>query len=168
MEVNTPQVIIRNLLFAIPHLYLLLVLFDYFRHQEWKVLQYTMLFTVIFEIATKTFSIINQVGSFVSIGFSYSMTTGAIWLITIMVQALFLLRLKRENHPEVSSLQKYAVALILFQIIAVGIPLVIRTGDLPSMMLVIRIISAIPYLFLIAFALKLDLNKRNFISDSAA
>lgn len=165
MEVDSAQLIIRDLLFAIPHLYLLIVLFDYFRYHRWKVLQYTLLFTVIFEFVSKAFRIINQMGSFVTTNFSYSMTIGAIWLISIIVQAIFLLRLKRKDYPEVFSLQKYAVALIFFQLVAFGIPFLFRSESVSSMLLIIRILSAIPYLFLIEFALKLK-SKENIVSDS--
>lgn len=161
------MLIIRDLLFGIPHIYLLLVLFDYFRYQGWKVLKYTLLLTAIMEVLIKGFHIINRIGSFVPNNIYYAMGEGVFWIIVIIVQAIFLFQIKRKEYPEVFSLQKYAVGLLLTQIIGFGIPVIFRSENLSSMMLVIRIISSIPYLFLIDFALKLDLNKRNFISDSA-
>lgn len=163
---HVAEVIVMSLLRAIPYTYLLIILFEYFRHQGWKVLQYTLLLMVIFEIVTKAFTIINQVGSLVPHSFKYSMVEGGFWFFVIIIQAIFLLRLPRAAYPAVFPLQKYAIALILFQLIAFGIPLLFSSGNFSSMMLVIRIISAIPYLFLIEFALKLDLNKRSLVSDN--
>lgn len=161
------MLIIRDLLFGIPHIYLLLVLFDYFRYQGWKVLKYTFLLTAIMEVLIKGFHIINRIGSFVPNNIYYAVGEAVFWIIVIIVQAIFLFQIKRKEYPEVFSLQKYAIGLILTQIIGFGIPVIFRSENLSSMMLVIRIISSIPYLFLIDFTLKLDLNKRNFISDSA-
>lgn len=160
---DTAIVIIRDLLFAIPHIYLLLVLFDYFRYRGWKVLQYTLLLTAIMEMLIKAFHMINQVGSFVPYNFYYTMGEGVFWIIVIMVQAIFLLQIKRKDYPEVFSLQKYAVGLILTQIIGFAIPVIFRSENPSSMMLVIRIISSIPYLFLIDFTLRLK--SKEMLSD---
>lgn len=160
---DTIMLIIRDLLFAIPHVYLLLVLFDYFRHQGWKVLQYTLLLTAIMEILLKAFNMINQVGSFLPYNFYYTMGEGLFWAVAIIVQAVFLLQIKRKDYPEVFSLQKYAVGLILTQIIGFAIPVIFRSENPSSMMLVIRIISSIPYLFLIDFTLRLK--SKEMLSD---
>lgn len=152
---NTTTFIIRDLLFAIPHVYLLFVLFDYFRHQGWKVLQYILLFTAIFEIITKAFNILNEVSSLLTNRFYYSITVTFVMAIAMIMQAVFLLQIKRKDYPEVFSLQKYAIGLILLQIIAIGIPALLKSDNSSYMMLAIRIISAIPYLFLIDFTLKL-------------
>jgi hypothetical protein len=162
---NTIMLIIRDLLFAIPHVYLLLVLFDYFRHQGWKILQYTLLLTVIMEILLKALNMINQIGSFVPYNIYYSMGEGLFWAVAIIVQAIFLLQIKRKDYPEVFSLQKYAVGLILTQIIGFGVPVIFRSENSSSMMLVIRTISAIPYLFLIDFTLKLK-SKERMVSET--
>lgn len=162
---HSAEMIIRDLLFTIPHIYLLLVLFDYFRHQGWKVLQYTLLFTAIIEIIYKAFNMIKQIGSFIPANFYYSAAVTSILAITIIIQAIFLLQIKRKDYPEVFSLQKYTIGLILLQIIAFGIPVVVRSNDSNSMMLVIRTLSGIPYLFLIEFALKLKL-KEDIVADS--
>lgn len=163
VEPNMAHLIIRDLLFAVPYIYLLIILFDYFRHHEWKVLQYIVLLTAIFEIVTNVISM-NQL--IASSNHYYMMFRGVFWFTVIILQSIFLLRLKRKEHPEVFALQKYAVALILFQIIAFGIPLLFRSESISSMMLVIRIISGIPYLFLVDFTLRLK-SKEKMVSESS-
>lgn len=162
------QMIIRDLLFAIPHVYLLFVLFDYFRHQGWKVLQSVVLVAAIVEIVGKVVNGVNAMGPLTPTSRYYSMSMGLFWFAVILIQAIFLLRLNRKENPAVFALQKYALALIIFQLVAFAIPVVIRSGDSVSMMLVIRIISAVPYLFLIEFTLKLKPGKRNLASDTVA
>lgn len=164
---GSAELIIRSLLTTIPHVYILYLLFDYFKHHGWKVLQYTLLVTMIVEILSKLFSMVNFIGSVVPNNFYYAATASAILTISIIVQAIFLLQIKRKDYPDVFSLQKYAVGLILLQVIAFGIPVLIRSEDSNSMMLVIRILSAIPYLFLIEFALKQTIHQGNLVSDSA-
>lgn len=163
---DAAQMVIRDLLFAIPYVYLLIVLFDYFRHQGWKVLQSVVLMAAIVEIGSRMVNWVNAMGPLTPISRNYSMSMGLFWVATILIQAIFVLRLNRKENPAVLALQKYAVALILTQLIAFAIPVVIHSANSTSMMVAIRIISAVPYLFLIEFTLKLKSEKRNMASDT--
>lgn len=165
---DTVQMIIRDLLFAIPHVYLLIVLFDYFRFNGWKVLQSVVLLAAIVEVVSKVVNGVNAMGPLTPTSRYYSMSMGLFWFAVILIQAIFLLRLKRKENPAIFALQKYALALILTQLVAFAIPVVIRSTDSSSMMLAIRIISAVPYLFLIEFTLKLNAEKKNMASDMSA
>lgn len=165
---DSVQIIIRDLLFAIPHVYLLIVLFDYFRHHGWKVLQLVVLVAAIVEIASKVVNLINAMEPIKPSSFYYSMGIGLFWGVVVLLQVIFLLRLKRKENPAVFPLQKYALSLIIFQLVAFAIPLVIRSAESSSMILAIRMISAVPYLFLIEFTLKLNIEKRDMASDMAA
>lgn len=162
------HLIIRGLLFAVPHVYLLIVLFDYFRYHGWKILQSVVLVAAIVEIVS---NMAKWTGAMEPLNLSsgyYTMGIGLFWVVIILLQAIFLLRLNRKEFPEVFALQKYAVALILTQLVAFAIPVVIRSDDSTSMMLAIRIISVIPYLFLIEFTLKLKAEKRDLASETSA
>ena len=162
---NSMQLIIRGLLHTIPYVYLLIVLFDYFRHKGWKLLQYTLLIAVIMEVAIKAYNMIHLMGSFKSASFNFTMGVEMFRVLFIVLLTILLFQHHRKEHPEVFSLQKYAVSLILFQIIAFGIPVVFRSESVSSMLLIIRILSAIPYLFLIEFTLKVK-PKKAMVYDS--
>lgn len=165
---DAAQMVIRDLLFAVPYVYLLIVLFDYFRYHGWKVLQSVVLLAAIIEIASKMVTWVNAMGPLTPTSRYYSMSMGLIWFAVILIQAILILRLNRKENPEVFALQKYAVALIVFQLIAFAIPVVIHSANSTSMMVAIRIISAVPYLFLIEFTLKLKSEKRNMASNMSA
>jgi hypothetical protein len=134
--------------------YILIVLIDYFKHYELKVLKMITLCILVLEIAEnviQNFSSIqekntpNHANFVVAIG-------GVLALITWII---FLFRIRSADFPGLGSIRKYAVSLVTVVILGAFIPVFIDARQYFEFLAPIIVI--IPYFFIIEFALKLNL-----------
>jgi hypothetical protein len=134
--------------------YILIILFDYFKHYKLKELQMITLSILALEIAgsaIQLFSSIsekeapNHVNLFITIGWSLAMI---MWII-------FLFRVSAADFPALISIRKYAVSIFAILIFGASIPIFINTRQYFELFAAIT--NVIPYVFIVEFAMKLKL-----------
>lgn len=156
-KLETLQIIIREILYIIPYGYLMLIFIEYFRYYQLKVLQTTTITILIFEI-------INRGSQFTNL-FNYSLprfllpAITAIWTIAAIIWIIFLFIPKMKDYPAMISIRRYAMGLILIFFIGLSIPFLVKPDNIFAALQLLCIICAIPYIFTIDFALKLQLKE---------
>ena len=146
---------ILSILFIIAYAYLLIVLIDFFKKNNLKKLEIVTTITLIAEIGNQILSLINSfmpaIPQFISSFFSI------IAVISMIIWIILLLRLKSADYSALNSLRKYAFGLIAAFILGITISLITTLGGYYDYYDLMFLPIAIPYIFMINFALELKL-----------
>ena len=161
-KLDTLQIVIRNILYMIPYGYLMLVFVDYFKHYQLKVLQIITITILIFEIVTIGCVFINLYNPIIS-RFILSVIS-AIWVITIIIWIILLFRPKIKDYTAMLSIRNFAVGMLLFLVVGIipsipSIPSLVKPTNIFAMLQLVSIALAIPFIFTIDFAMKLQLKE---------
>ncbi len=154
-ELNTLQFGIKKILYLIPFGYIMLIFFDYFSYYHLKVLQITTITILTCEVVTLGLQFANVLIATIPKFVLY--TVNAIWVIATIIWIIFLFIPKMKDYPAILSIRKYAIGPILIFIIGFSIPFFIKPDNTFAAMKVFGIICGIPYIFIIEFAIKLQL-----------
>jgi len=148
---------IQKMLYMIPLGYLLLVFIDYFRYYHLKVLQMSTIAILTGEIITMVIQFANGLIATVPEFVLYTVT--AIWMIATIIWMIFLFMANMNDYPAILSIRKYAVGPILIFLIGFSIPFLVKPDSNFAALQILCMICAIPYIFIIEFAIKLQLKE---------
>jgi len=156
-KLDTLQSGIQKMLYLIPLGYLLLVFIGYFRYYHLKVLQMTTIAILICEVVMMGIQFANGLIANVPEFILYPIN--AVWIIATIIWMIFLFRANMKDFPAILSIRKYAVGPILIFLIGFSIPFLVKPDDNFAALQILCMICAIPYIFTIDFAMKLQLKE---------
>ena len=156
-KLDTLQLGILKMLYIIPFGYLVLVFVDYFRYYHLKVLQMTTIAMFICEVVTIGIQFANGLIATVPEFVLYAIS--AVGIIATIIWMIFLFSANMKDYPAVISIRKYAVGSILIFLIGFSIPFLVKPDDNFAALQILCMICAIPYIFTIDFAMKLQLKE---------
>ena len=149
--------LIRNIIYIIPVGYLILAFFKYFSHYKLKILQISVLIIFIMELIFKSTLFSNLFESTWKIIFLLSATS--IWIVATIVLIVGLLRNKTKVYPGMLSIRNYAISSLLIYVFATTYSFFLNPVNPLYTKQLIELTSAIPYIFIIVFAIKLKLKE---------
>ena len=148
-----------NVLFLISSIYLYVVLIDYFRKTQLRTLE---IVTIVFLISEAGIQMIKLVNAFkFVIPDLLTNFLGILAAINIVVWIVLVLRLKSGSYPALVSLRRYAFGIIAGFVLGVIIATVLIFNRLTGYFSLVFLPFAIPYFFIIDFALKLEIKEDN-------
>jgi len=151
------------ILFKVMHVaaygFVMFILFDYFRFNHMKVLKTTTMIVAVTEIAgiaITTMHHIYQVPLETMPAFNKSLliANSFLWNVALFIWIIFLFLTGRKNYPPIFPLQKYGVGILVLFLLGGSLPLLFRMEDFPVFFKIINFCSALNYLFLIEFSMK--------------
>ena len=163
-EPDMLQYILLKILHVTAYGILMFLLFDYFRHYQLKVLKTTTVIIVLTEIAGIIISAMHHVyqvplESMPAFNKTLLTANSFLWNVALFIWIIFLFLVGRKNYPPLFSLQKYGLGILLLFLLGGMLPLLFKVEDFPTWFRVINFASALNYLFLIEFSLKIPLIK---------
>jgi len=156
-ELDTLQFGIKKMLYLIPFGYLMLIFFDYFRYYHLKVLQITTITIFTCEVVTLGIQFANVL--LATLPKFILLTINAIWIIATIIWIIFLFIPKMKDYRAMISIRKYAMGPVLIFLIGFSIPFIVKPDNTFAALQLLGIICAIPYVFTIDFAMKLQLKE---------
>ena len=148
-----------NVLFLISSIYLYVVLIDYFRKTQLRTLE---IVTIVFLISEAGIQMIKLVNAFkFVIPDLLTNFLGILAAINIVVWIVLVLRLKTGSYPALVSLRRYAFGIIAGFVLGVIIATVLIFNRLTGYFSLVFLPFAIPYIFIMDFALKLEIKEDN-------
>jgi hypothetical protein len=166
-KVEPIQTAIQSILYIAAYGYLMLVFIDYFRFHRLKVLQITTIVILMTEIIRKGYSIVNALNPPVPVANTLNLpmprllfiTISTIYIISLIIWMIFLFQSKTKHYPAIQSIRKYAVTIMLYLILWVTIPNFVKADNRIDIVKLLSFIAAIPYIFIIGFAVKMPLKE---------
>jgi len=156
-KLNPLQSGIKKILYLIPFGYLMLIFVDYFRYYHLKVLQITTIAILIFDVVTMGIEFSN--GLIANVPKIVLYLISVIWIIAIIIWMILLFFPNRKDYPALISIRKYAICPILIFVFGFSIPFFVKPDNIFNALQLLCIIGAIPYIFTIDFAMKVQLKK---------
>lgn len=156
-KTETYEQLIQNIIYLIPLGYLLLEFYNYFRHYKFKVLQISILIILIMEIILRSTPFPNPLESTWQKAVLLSAST--IWIASTVVLIAVLLKNKTEVHPGLFSIRNYAITSLLIYMFATTYRFYLNPVNPINTLLLVGLTSAIPFIFTIVFATKLNLKE---------
>jgi len=144
-----------DILFIVAYGYVLFVLYDYFKHYKEENLKLFALLIFICEITNQVFSLINFFVQIIP-----ELLTGILIFVTLvcmLIWVILLLRMK-SKYPALKSLTKFAVGQIAAFGLGIIISIIVVFGEFYAFQDIIYVLIAIPHIYIIEFALKLENN----------
>ncbi len=155
--IGLTQQIIQNLVFLVPYTYIILGLFVYFRFYQLKVLQVSVAVILLLNILFRA-NLFTHL--FESTGEKAIFTTAAIiLLVATFIFLIFLFQSKTKDCPGIFSIRKYAISTVCFFALSTTAPFWAATDKAFATQQLVELTTAIPYIFIIEFALKLRLKE---------
>lgn len=156
-ELDSLQFGIKKVLYLIPYGYLMLIFFDYFRYYHLKVLQITTITILTCEVVTLGIQFANVL--LATLPKFILLTINAIWIIATIIWIIFLFIPKMKDYRALISIRKYAMGPVLIFLIGFSIPFIVKPDNTFAALQLLCLICAIPYIFTIDFAMKLQLKE---------
>ena len=156
-KLDTLQFGIKKMLYLIPFGYLMLIFFDYFRYYHLKVLQIATITILTCEVVTLGIQFANVLVA--ALPKFILLTINAIWITATIIWIIFLFIPKMKDYPALISIRKYAMGPVLIFLIGFSIPFIVKPDNTFVALQILCIICAIPYIFTIDFAMKLQLKE---------
>jgi len=157
VKIDTVQIVIQHIIFLISYGYIIMAIFDYFRHYKFKVLQISILIILIMEVFFRAFSIARL---FVP---TWKLTMLfipiMIWIISNIILSVFLFRIKKKDYPGILSIRNYAISSFVLLNLAQLLLFFMKPAGIFATQQLVELTSAIPYIFSIDFAIKLYLKE---------
>lgn len=156
-KIDTSGQLVQNIIYLIPLGYLLLEFYNYFKHYKFKVLQISILIILIMEIILRSTLFHNLFESIWQKAVLLSAST--IWIASTVVLIAVLLKNKSEVHPGILSIRNYAISSLLIYVFATTYRFYLNPVNPINTLLLVGLTSAIPFIFTIVFATKLNLKE---------
>jgi hypothetical protein len=150
---------IERILQIIPYGYIMIVMADYFRHYQLKVLQLITLGILALEIIGHVIHYFNHAK--INLPKPLLIGNSIIWTLAMIVWIVFLFRVSTTKFAATNSIRKYAISVLAVILISGTLPLLInQLIDIQKYSgIVVGVIFLIPYVFFIEFGLKLPLKE---------
>jgi hypothetical protein len=145
---------IGRILQIVAYGYILILLIGYFKHYELKVPKMIALGILILEIAKNVIQLFSNIAEKNAPNYVNSTITIG-WSLALIIWIIFLFRVTAAYFPALISIRKYAVSIFAIVILGGFIPIFIDAKQYFE--LYAAIIIAIPYVFIVEFAMKLKL-----------
>jgi len=156
-KLDTLQFGIKKMLYLIPFGYLMLIFFDYFRYYHLKVLQIATITILTCEVVTLGIQFANVLVA--ALPKFILLTINTIWITATIIWIIFLFIPKMKDYQAMISIRKYAMGPVLIFLIGFSIPFIVKPDNTFAALQILCIICAIPYIFTIDFAMKLQLKE---------
>ncbi len=154
---NLTDGLILNVLFIIPFGYLMLVFFQYFKHYRLTIPQFTVLVIFILEIVFKSTLFTNLFESpWKKVLF---ITANTVMILAIIVLIISTHINKTKADKGISFIRNYAITQLLVFVLIPIFPLFSEPANAFQSQQIIELTSAIPYIFIIVFGLRLRLRE---------
>lgn len=154
-KIDTSEQLIKNIIYLILLGYLLLEFYNYFRHYKLKVLQISILTILIMEVILRS-SLFSKL--FESI-WQKAVLFGAstIWIASTIVLIVVLSKNKFIANPGIHSIRNYALSSLVIYVFATTYRFYLNPVNPINTLLLVGLTSAIPFIFTIIYAIKLNL-----------
>jgi glycopeptide antibiotics resistance protein len=156
-KIEIAERLIRNAIYLIPFGYLMLAMFKYFKHYKLKILLNSILIIFIMELIFKSTLFPNIVE------FAWQkvvlLSTSTIWIIATIALIVGTFKNKAKAYPGMLSIRNYAISSLFIYVFATTYTFYLRPTNPLDTRQLIELTSAIPYIFTIAFAMKLKLKE---------
>lgn len=157
-KIDTIEILIRNLTYLIPLGFLMLTFYNYFRHYRLKVLQNAIFIIFIMEVILRSTFFTNLFEWAWTRAFLLS--TSTIWIAATIILVVVLFKNKSKVYPGILSIRKYAISSLLIYVFSTTYSFYIKPVEPLNTMLLVGLTSAIPFIFTIDFAVKLNLKEQ--------
>lgn len=154
-EIDTSEQLIKNIIYLILLGYLLLEFYNYFRHYKLKVLQISILTILIMEVILRSTLFSKLFESIWQKAVLFSAST--IWIASTIVLIAVLIKNKSKVYPGMLSIQNYAISSLVIYIFATTYRFYLNPVNPIKTLLIVGLTSAIPFIFAIVYAIKLNL-----------
>ena len=152
--INTSEHLIRNVIYLIPFGYLMLVFYSYFRYYGLKVLQISILTIFIMEVIFKSTLFTNLFElTWVKAIF---LSANTIWIAATVVLIVILFKHKSKVYAGMLSIRNYAISSLIVYVFAATYRFYLKPVNPLDTLLLVGLTSAIPFIFTIVYAIKLN------------
>ena len=133
--------------------YIIFVVVQYFRHYKLKTLQFITLAILLIDVANNIIQFSILAG--MNVSKHAPLVCALIWVFLLACWIVFLFRIPAADFPALISIRKYAVSIFAIVILGGFIPVFIDARQYFELYAAITV--AIPYVFIVEFAMKLKL-----------
>ena len=150
---------LERIIQVIPYGYIMIMLADYFRYYQLKLLQLFTIGILALEIAGSAIHYFNHPE--MNVPKPLLIVNGVIWTLAMIVWIVILFRVSNTNFAALNSVRKYAISVLSVIFISGTLPFFAGkiTDIQPYLGIVVALIGVIPYIFIIEFGLKLPLKE---------
>jgi hypothetical protein len=156
-KIDTLEQLIRNVIYLIPFGYLMLVFNNYFKHYKLKVLQISNLIILIMEVILRSTFLTNLLE--LTLKKAVLLSASTIWIAATIVLIVVLFKNKSKIYPGTLSIRNYAISSLLIYVFSTTYSFYLKPVNPINTMLLVGLTSAIPFIFTIVFAIKLNLKE---------
>jgi hypothetical protein len=156
-KIDTLEQLIRNVIYLIPFGYLMLVFNNYFKHYKLKVLQISILIIFIMEVILRSTFLTNLLE--LTLKKAVLLSASTIWIAATIVLIVVLFKNKSKIYPGTLSIRNYAISSLLIYVFSTTYSFYLKPVNPINTMLLVGLTSAIPFIFTIVFAIKLNLKE---------
>ena len=150
---------LERIIQVIPYGYIMIMLADYFRHYQLKLLQLFTIGILALEIAGSAIHYFNHPE--MNVPKPLLIGNGVIWILAMIVWIIILFRVSNTNFDALYSIRKYAISVLSVIFLSGTLPFIAGkiTDIQPYLGIVVALIGVFPYIFIIEFGLKLPLKE---------
>jgi hypothetical protein len=156
-KIDTLEQLIRNITYLIPFGYLMLVFYNYFSYYKLKVLQISILIIFIMEVILRSTFLTNLLE--LTLKKAVLLSASTIWIAATIVLIVVLFKNKSKIYPGTLSIRNYAISSLLIYVFSTTYSFYLKPVNPINTMLLVGLTSAIPFIFTIVFAIKLNLKE---------
>ncbi len=157
-KIDTIEILIRNITYLIPFGFLMLVFYGFFKHYRLKVMQNSILIIFIVEVILRSSFCTNLLDLTLKNAFLISAST--IWIAAMTVLIVILFKNRNKDYPGMLPIRNYAISSLIIYGFSTTHSFYIKSSNPLNTMLLVGLTSAIPFIFAIVFAIKLNLKEQ--------